>query len=65
MEKCNEKWLLIKKGYNQILTEADSSNSFRVNFTVKIKVKTAQLLNKLVNSPNVEESLNGYEELYE
>ena len=65
MEKCNEKWLSIKRGYKKILTEVDSSNSFRINFTVKIKVKTAKLLNKLVNSPNTEDSLNGYEELYE
>lgn len=51
----------IKQSYKKLLSEADSTNSFRCNFTLKMQVKLCKLLNKLVNSPNVDESLMGYE----
>lgn len=63
MEKCNQQWMVIKEGYQKVLKEADSTNSFRCNFSLKMQVRTCKLLNKLVNSGSTEEALGGYEEL--
>ena len=63
MEKCHQQWSTIKIGYQNILKEADSANSFRCNFSQKMQVRTFRLLNKLVNSPNSEDFLNSYEEM--
>ncbi len=63
MKKCNENWLEIKNKYQKLLSDADSTNSFRCNFTIKMQVKVCKLLNKLVSSPHVEEALVGYEEV--
>lgn len=64
IEKCNVKWQEIKRSYQQILQEIDSHNSIRCNFTLKMQISTVRLINRLVNSTSVDESLQEYEEIY-
>lgn len=63
MEKCNQQWSTIKEGYKSLLKDADSTNSFRCSFSLKMQVRVCKLLNRLVNSPSTDDTLLGYEEL--
>lgn len=44
----------------KILEDADSFNSIRCNFTVKLQISIVKLINRLVNSSSVDESLQDY-----
>lgn len=63
MDKCGKQWQNIKEEYSSILAELNSLNSLRSHFTMKTQIEIVTLVNRLVNSPSVEESLAEYQDL--
>jgi hypothetical protein len=64
IDRCNLKWEEIKRAYQQVLEEVDSHNSIRCGFTLRMQISTVRLINRLVNSGALEDSLQDYEESY-
>jgi hypothetical protein len=64
IEKCNLKWKEIKSHYRDMLGQLNSFNSLRCHFTMRTQIEIVRLINRLVNSTSVEESLEDYEDLY-